>query len=70
MPDSIIPPTHLSTSARRAPAASVIRTGTDLPAPPAQLIADQLDAVSAAVLRTAGLDDTAARAVLAGLWTE
>jgi hypothetical protein len=68
MPGPTVPPTHLSTTARRALAAAAVRTATDLPALCAQLVADQLDGVSSAVLRGAELDDAAARAVLLMLW--
>jgi len=70
MPESIVPPTHLSNTARRALAASAIRTATDLPALCAQLVADELDGVSATVLRGTGLDDPAARAILLVLWDQ
>jgi len=68
MPDQIVPP-PLSPSARRALAASMIGTETRLPGLCSALLADALDAVSAALLAAAGVTDRGvARAVLASLW--
>ena len=62
---------HLSEHARRALAASMIRQTTDgeVDALAAITLADVLDGVCAAVLRSAGLEDDEARAVLAALWS-
>jgi hypothetical protein len=61
-----LPPQMLTTSGKRAPAASMIRAA-DRPVP-AALVGDVLDATAAAVLRVAGVDDETGRAVLTALW--
>ena len=60
------PPRMLTTSGKRALAASMIRAADR--AVPAVLVADLLDATTAAVLRVAGVDDETGRAVCASLW--
>lgn len=61
-------PPMLSKTAHRARAAAMIGTSTTLPALTAATVADTLDAVAGAVLRTAGVPDDAARSILAALW--
>jgi len=71
MPDRIQPPTPLTPSARRALAAAMITAESALPGLCSAVAADIIDAVSAAVLRSAGVTDPiAARAVLHSLWSE
>ena len=66
MPAPIVP---LSISALRARAAAAINAATDEVDPlTAATLADVLDAVSAGVLRAAGLEDDEARVVLSLLW--
>jgi hypothetical protein len=61
---------HLSQHANRALVAAMLTEATDGEVDPlaAITLADVLDAVSAAVLRSAGLEDDEARSVLAALW--
>jgi hypothetical protein len=61
---------HLSQHAHRARVAAMLMEATDGDVDPltAVTLADVLDAVSAAVLRSAGLKDEDARSVLAALW--
>jgi hypothetical protein len=66
MPD--VPLFLLSPEGNRDRATRLIRTATDLPELPASTLALTLDGVSAAVLRTAGVGNDDARAVLAELW--
>lgn len=65
MPDVSLPLTALT---RRADAAAVVRRGSALPAACAMMAAELVDALSAAVLRTAGCTDEQAREALAALW--
>jgi hypothetical protein len=69
MPSEIQPPTPLSTSGRRALAASIIDAAggqvTD-----GLYVAELLDALSTVVLRLAHLSDDDARVVLATLWAQ
>jgi hypothetical protein len=65
MPDPSVP---LTTTFRRTEAALVIRGRVLLPVD-ALFVAGLLDAVSAAVLRTAGLADDDARTALVALWS-
>jgi nucleotide-binding universal stress UspA family protein len=66
MPDH---PHMLTSSARRALAATMIAAATDLGTETALTVADALDLVSFATLRAAGVSDPAqARAVLHVLW--
>jgi hypothetical protein len=66
MPSPIVP---LSTSAVRARAAAALNAATDEVDPlMAVTLADILDAVSAGVLRAAGLEDDQAKVVLSLLW--
>ena len=62
------PPRMLTTSGKRALAASMIRAADK--AVPGMLVADLLDATAAAVIRVAGLDDDTGRAVCASLWAD
>lgn len=61
---------HLSQHASRARVAAMLTQATNGDVDPltAITLADVLDAVSAAVLRSAGLEDAQARSVLATLW--
>lgn len=63
---------HLSQQTHRALVASMLTDITDGELDPlaAITLADVLDAVSAAVLRSAGLEDDEARSVLAVLWSD
>jgi hypothetical protein len=54
----------------RERAATIVETAPHFPRVDANTLVDALDAVSAALLRSAGLSDTAARAVLAALWDQ
>jgi hypothetical protein len=66
MPDRIVP---LTTSGQRARAFAALDIASDrLDQPTTAVLVDVLDAVSAGVLRAAGLPDVEARAVLAVLW--
>jgi hypothetical protein len=68
MTDPATPAPMLTTTARRVLASSVVHAANS--AADGLLVADVLDAVSGAILRVSGLDDTAARMVLSWLWTE
>lgn len=63
-------PTPLSLVKERERAAEVLDSAPHFPAVDAGTPIDALDAVCAALLRGAGLSDTAARAVLASLWDD
>jgi transcriptional regulator with XRE-family HTH domain len=63
-----VPPLLLTRSAERARAAAVIMNALHSTDTQAFTLVDTLDAASAAVLRTAGLDDNTIRVVLAALW--
>src|SRR5205823_3025482 len=63
-------PTPLSLVRERERAAAVIDSAPHFPAVDTVTLIDALDAVCAALLRSAGLSDAAARAVLAALWDE
>ena len=67
-PPPIPPLRMLTTTARRALAASMIQAADR--AVPAVLLADTLDATAAAVLRVAGVDDETGRVVCASLWSD
>jgi hypothetical protein len=58
----------LTTSGQRARAFSALDIASTLDQPTTAVLVDVLDAVSAGVLRAAGLPDVEARAVLAVLW--
>lgn len=60
--------TPLTTSARRAFAASVIDRGSEVGTGAALLVADVLDATCAGILRSAGCDDDTARAALTAMF--
>ena len=60
-------PAPLSLVRERERAAAVFGSARHFPAVDAATLIDALDAVCAALLRSAGLSDTAARAVLAAL---
>ncbi len=62
---------HLSQQANRARVAAMLIEATEGDMDPlaAITLADALDAVSAAVLRSVGLEDEEARSVLAVLWS-
>ena len=62
------PPLSLVKDRERA--AEIVEAAPHFPAVDAITLIDALDAVCAALLRSAGLADTAARAVLAALWDE
>ena len=62
-----IPPQPLTTTGRRAEVAGVMARHVVFPIS-AMFVAELLDAVSAALLRTAGLPDEAARAALDTMW--
>ena len=66
MPSTV--PIPLTPSGRRAQAAATLHTATALPELTCVALADALDAICAALLRSAGCDDDAARAVLGDLW--
>jgi hypothetical protein len=63
------PPTPLSTSGRRALAATMLGTATRVPPFACSLLVDGLDAASWSLLAVAGASPAEARAVLAALWT-
>ena len=67
MPSEIQPPTPLSTSGRRALAASMVDTAGGQVSD-GLYVAELLDLLSGVVLRLAHLSDDDARAVLATLW--
>ena len=71
MPEDIRPP-PLATSSRRAQATAVLHAAPEvLPDPLATaVVIDVLDAVTTATLRSVGLGDDDARAVLALLWAD
>ena len=67
----MIPPPTLTTSARRASAASIVSAETRLPGLCAAVVADALDRVAQAVLFAAGVEDPAVmRLVLDRLWAD
>ena len=61
-------PPMLTMTERRVLASSAVHAANA--AADGMLVADILDAVSGAILRASGLDDTSARLVLSWLWTE
>lgn len=63
-----VPPVPLTRTADRARAAAIIAGVLHCTPIRSFTLVETVDAVSAAVLRTAGLDDTTIRAVLAALW--
>src|SRR5215217_2061107 len=63
-------PAPLSLVRERERAAAVLGSARHFPAVDAVTLIDALDAVCAALLRSAGLSDPAARAVLAALWDD
>ena len=65
---SNLSPGPLSTSGRRALAATMLGTATRLPALPCTLLIDGLDAVSWALLAGTGVTPAEARALLSSLW--
>ena len=62
-----LPPLPLTTSGERARAAAMLAAALHCQAMTAYRMVEIVDAVSAAVLRTAGADDPIARAVLSKL---
>jgi hypothetical protein len=69
MPDNTVPPPPLTTAMRRAEVAGIIARHVTFPVS-AMLVAEMLDSVSGAVLRTAGLSDSAAKATLDVMWRQ
>jgi hypothetical protein len=67
MPDNTIPPPPLTTAMRRAEVAGMIARHTMWPVS-AVFVVELLDALSGALLRTAGLSDQAAKAALDTMW--
>lgn len=65
-----VPPYLLSPYGNREHALDLTRTTTGLPLPAAHALVLTLDAVSAAVLRTATIPDTEAIPILAALWQQ
>lgn len=65
---SNVPPAPLTRTADRARAAAIVAGALHTTATRAFTLVETVDATCAAVLRTAGLDDTTTRAVLAALW--
>jgi hypothetical protein len=63
-------PAPLSLVRERERAAAVLDSAPHFPAVDTVTLIDALDAVCAALLRSAGLSNTAARAVLAALWDD
>jgi hypothetical protein len=61
-------PEPLSTSGRRALAAAMLGTATQLPPLVCSLLIDALDVVCGAVLATAGATPQESRALLSTLW--
>ncbi len=66
MPDNTIPP-PLTTAMRRAEVAGLMARHVVFPIS-AMFVAELVDSVSAAILRTAGLPDEAAKAALDTMW--
>ena len=65
---SNVPPVPLTRTADRARAAAIVAGALHRTPVQSFTLVETVDAVCAAVLRTAGLDDTTIRAVLAALW--
>lgn len=63
-----VPSVPLTRTADRARAAAIVAGALHVTPIRSFTLVETVDAVSAAVLRTAGLDDTTIRAVLAALW--
>ena len=63
-------PTPLSLVRERERAAAVLGSARHFPAVDSVTLIDAVDAVCAGLLRSAGLSDSAARAVLAALWDD
>lgn len=65
---SNVPPVPLTRTGDRARAAAIVAGVLHCTPTRSFTLVETVDATSAAVLRTAGLDDTTSRAVLAALW--
>ena len=65
-----LPPVPLTRSGDRARAASIVAADTGITVVEAFRLMDTVDAVTAAVLTTAGLDETTTRRVLTALWQQ
>ncbi len=62
------PPLPLTPTTRRAEAAGLIARHVVFPPVSAMLVAELLDTVNGAMLRSVGLSDQAAREVLSTMW--